>query len=127
MKRDMELVRDILFAIEEQYTDTPIYDLQVKDYSIKSIAYHCKILYEAGLVDDYDSVYGNDELCDFAVGSLTWEGHEFLEQIKNDTVWNKSKSVIKDKGLPFVIDVIKDVTSTIISGMTQAALKTLIP
>ncbi|WP_071838054.1 DUF2513 domain-containing protein [Veillonella montpellierensis] len=27
----------------------------------------------------------------FSVGSLTWEGHDFLDTIREDTMWNISR------------------------------------
>jgi hypothetical protein len=33
MKRDMDICRKILFAIEEQYKDTAIYDLKIENHT----------------------------------------------------------------------------------------------
>lgn len=30
---------------------------------------------------------------------MTWEGHEFADAARNDTVWGKTKTYIKDKGM----------------------------
>jgi hypothetical protein len=121
----MELIRKILFAIEKQYVDVCLYDLNIEGYDYKTIAYHCKILYDGGLLSDYKGQYGGNELYCFGVGSLTWQGHDFLDKIKTDTVWNKTKNVIKKQGLPMILDVIKEVASTIISSMTEGAIKGL--
>jgi hypothetical protein len=123
MKRDMELIRKILFAIEEQYVDVALYDLEIEGYDQKTIAYHCRILHDANFISDYNAEFAGDELCSFGIGSLTWEGHEFLDKIRSDTVWNKTKTTMKEQGLPFALDVIKNVASAVISGMTQAAIK----
>ena len=53
MKRDMDLVRKILLEIEEQYVSSSIIDLKIEGYDSETIAYHCKILYEAGYVSYY--------------------------------------------------------------------------
>ena len=55
MQRDMELIRKILFAIEEKYVDTALmsHQLTIDGYDMKTIAYHCAILHDAGLVYDY--------------------------------------------------------------------------
>jgi hypothetical protein len=62
-------------------------------------------------------------LTDFVVGSLTWDGAEFLEKVRSDTVWNKTKEVIVHKGLPMALDVIKNVVESIVSGIVSGALK----
>ena len=61
----------------------------------------------------------------FIVGELTWEGHDFLEKIRQDTVWNKTKEVITQKGLPMILDVVKEVSATVIASMTEGAIKAL--
>ncbi len=123
MKRDMDLIRKILLVIEEQYVDTALYNIEVEDYNMKAIAYHCKILHDAGLISDYDDWYADDELQGFGVSSLTWDGHEFLDKIRDNTVWNKTKTVMKEKGLPFAIETIKKISSTIVQEMTKVAIK----
>ena len=125
MKRDMDLCRKILFAIEEQYVDTALYGLEVEGYSIQQVAYHCKILHDAGLISNYKGYFASNRLYDFAVGSLTWDGHEFLDKIRQDTIWNKTKDVITQKGLPMVLDVVKEISQSIVATMVQGAIKGL--
>lgn len=125
MKRDMELCRKILFAIEDEYVDTTIYDLKIVGYSMEQVAYHCKILHDANLISDYGAQYADGHIWVFGIGALTWEGHEYLDKIRQDTVWNKTKDVITQKGLPMAVDVIKEVATAIISSMTEGAIKAM--
>ncbi len=124
MQRDMELIRKILFTIEEKYVDTWLggNEINIDGYDMKTIAYHCAILHDAGLIYDYKGQYGGDELLFFGVGRLTWAGHEFLDKIKNDTVWNKTKGVIKEKGIPFVLDSVKEIATAITTAMIQSTI-----
>ena len=124
MQRDMELIRKILFTIEDKYVDTWLggNEINIDGYDMKTIAYHCAILHDAGLIYDYQGQYGGDELLFFGVGRLTWAGHEFLDKIKNDTVWNKTKGVIKEKGIPFVLDAVKEIATAITTSMIQSAI-----
>ena len=125
MKRDMELVRKILFKIEEEYIFTSILNLQIEGYSKEEVAYHCKLLYEAGMLDYYNATNTLNGLYAFYVKGLTWEGHDFLDKIRQDTIWNKTKETMTKKGLPMIIDVIKDVATGIISSMTEGAINSL--
>ena len=127
MKRDMELIRKILLVIEDQYIDVALYNIEVEGYDFEAIAYHCKILHDAGLISDYDGVFTFDGLGDFGVGSLTWEGHEFLDKIRDDRVWGRTKETMKEKGIPFALDTVIKIASTIVDGMTQAAIKSIMP
>ena len=52
MQRDMELIRKILFVIEDKYVDTWLSSsrIQIDRYDMKTIGYHCAILHDAGLI-----------------------------------------------------------------------------
>lgn len=121
----MELIRKILFTIESQYVDVAIYNLKVEGVDVKTVAYHCNLLHQAGLLKTFKGNYADGELYSFCVGALTWEGHEYLDKIRSDTVWNKTKTVIKDKGLPLVIETVKEISTAIITSMVQGAIKGL--
>ena len=127
MKRDMDLVRLILLEIEDKYRSTAIYDLAIDGYDTEMVAYHCKILYEAGLISDYKAQYADNEIYVFGVGSLTWDGNDFLEKIRDDSQWKKVKETIIKKGLPLVVDTIKSVANALISatveGITNSIMK----
>ena len=123
MQRDMELIRKILFAIEDKYVDIWLSsgEIPIDGYDLKTIGYHCAVLHDAGLVEDYKGQYGDNELLGFGVGRLTWDGHEFLDKIRSDTVWNKTKDIIAKKGIPFVLDAVKGIATAVITDMIQAA------
>lgn len=125
MKRDMELIRKILFVIEDKYVDTWLGSNVVKidGYDMKTIGYHCAILHDAGFVAEYNGQNADDELYFFGVGRLTWDGHELLDKIKSDTVWNKTKDTIAKKGIPFVLDAVKEIATAITTAMIQSAIK----
>ena len=111
--------------IEEEYVDVALYNISIEGYDSKTVAYHCKILNDAGLISDYGAQFAGNELWSFGVGSLTWEGHEFLDKIRDDTIWSKTKTTILDNGLPMIFDVVKNVSATIISSMTKGAIRAL--
>lgn len=102
----MELVRDILFLIE----DTNRSELKIpKEWDREVVAYHLKLLDQAGYVKNNTKWADNKPM--WLLASLTWDGHEFLDSIKDDSIWNKTKEGIKNKGfelgtVPF--DVLKD-------------------
>lgn len=124
MRRDMELIRKILFVIEEKYVDVALHsnEIMVDGYDMKTIGYHCAILYDAGLIYSYKGKYASNELYFFGVGRLTWDGHELLDKIKSDTVWNKIQDTIAKKGIPFVLDAVKDIATAVTATMIQAAI-----
>ena len=123
MKRDMDLIRKIMLKIEEEYVSTAIFNLKVDGYTKEEVAGHCKMMYEAGLLSDYKAQYAGNELYNFGIANLTWEGYEYLDKIRDDSIWKKVKDVAKEKGVPLAIDTVKQIASVIISSMTEGAIK----
>ena len=126
MKRDMDLVRLILMEIEEKYRSTAIYNLTIDGYDTDTVAYHCKILDEAGLISDYKATYADNKIYTFVVGPLTWDGNDFLEKIRDDSRWKKVKDTISQKGLPLIIDTIKSIANAIISAAAEGVTNSII-
>ena len=116
MKRDFDLVRKLLFFFEEKadmspvlWTDPP----QIEGYSKEEVKYHLILLYQGGLVDGEPMrSTTSDRIIDMgAVFSLTWEGHEFLEKIRSDKVWEKVKQKIGSVGLELTFQALSIVSS----------------
>lgn len=126
MKRDMDLIRKILLRIEEVYVDTAIYNLVIGGYDMATVAYHCKLLYDAGYIFDYNAHYASNEIYSFAVGALTWDGNEYLEKIRDNSRWGKIKSTLVQKGLPFTIDMVKSVADAFIAAAAEGVTRGII-
>ena len=88
MERDMDLMRKILFAIEKEYKPgkETMFGINIDGYDQLTIAEHCDLLYQAGLVKTYKPQRGGDSIVAFRVGSLTNAGYDYLELIRNDVV-----------------------------------------
>lgn len=103
MKRDLDLTRNILEQIEEKSNGMPGMVLDLPGHTENEVSYHVKVLSEAGLLTAMDLT---DSMgLDWRPISLTWHGHEFLDAIRNETVWKKIKETVKEKGgaIPFEI------------------------
>ena len=125
MKRDMDLIRHIMIQIEDKYETTALYNLEIEGYTKDQVATHCKMLYEAGLISDYKSEYADNRLYRFGVGNLTWDGYDYLDKIRDDSIWNKVKVTAKEHGVPLLIDTVKQISSVIITSMTEGAIKAI--
>ena len=65
-------------------------------------------MFEAGLISLFDKPISTfSSPTRYLAASLTWEGHEFLEASKNETIWKKANNLIKDKGLGLGYDILK--------------------
>ncbi|WP_257960388.1 DUF2513 domain-containing protein [Streptococcus oralis] len=122
MKRNMDLCRLILFKIEDEYKSTALSNLQIDGYDIEIIAYHCDLLFEAGLIKSYKPTYASDKIYFFSVGALTWEGHDFLDKIRENTMWNRTKNRIKENALPMTLEVIKTIATSLINDQLSVYL-----
>ena len=126
MKRDMDLVRLILLKIEEEYVSTAMYDLTIEGYDMPTVAYHCKILYEAGLISAYDALNAEGLLCSFGVGALTWDGNDYLDKVRDSSIWEKTKETIAQKGLPLVFDTIKTIAIAFITAAAEGVANSVL-
>ncbi|WP_029265712.1 DUF2513 domain-containing protein [Virgibacillus alimentarius] len=95
MKRDMELVRKMLFDFSEGKGDVKasLHDERDKEY-----IYHLRIMRQAGLIEYKESKYKGGMLL-YRSPTLTWQGNDYLDAISNESVWNKTKEGVKAKGL----------------------------
>ena len=98
MKRDMELIRERLLEIETNGA-SPIgwvEGIEIPGYSTEQINHHVWLLWEAGFIDALDnSSQGNP--C-YYPRCLTWQGHEFLDAIRNRDIWQKTKDIVGKAG-----------------------------
>ena len=94
MTRDMDLIRAVLLAIE----GNPACDGrhwvtldpgQFKPHAIDEINYHVQLLIEARFVE------GNVGPVVPTISKLTWRGHEFLDNTRDQDIWSKTKERIK--------------------------------
>ncbi len=115
MQRDMDLIRKILFKVEEAQTFTDPIRVKIEDYSQDAIYYHVKLLKQAGYIEAV--CFGTGDNPNWYPLSLTWQGHEFLDAARDDMRWNKAKSIILEMGRGVVFDVLKQV---LVSLMTQS-------
>ena len=128
MKRDMDLIRKILFIVEQKKPFEVICNLSIEGYDIQEIAYHCEMMYQAGLIKYY---YGEgcdnyDGVLSFQVQDLTWEGHDLLGTIRQDTIWNKTKKTLADKGIALTIGTVKTIATAFITATVEGVASAII-
>lgn len=129
MKRDMDLIRDILKVIESKKPFETTRDLIIDGHNMQEVAYHCELLYDGGYIKEYRavSVDNYNGVAAYWVRDLTWEGHDFLEAIRQDTIWNKTKTTIIEKGLAITVGTVKTIATAFITaaseGVATAILK----
>ncbi|USK61297.1 DUF2513 domain-containing protein [Peribacillus asahii] len=112
MRLNHDLIRDLLITIEEisngriNFGVEFIAETHLPDYELEEVIYHVKQLAQARLitVPERSTSYIID---------LTWEGHQYIANIRDQTIWSKTKSLINPLG-GATIDVIKDISKTLV-------------
>lgn len=100
MKLNFDCVRDLMLAAEDiPYNENPtmIYFLKnprLSQYSPDDIYYSMEKIVEAGFVELRRVKTLNGPFDGIFIG-ITWEGHQFLDSIRSDTVWDKAKEKVK--------------------------------
>jgi DNA-binding PadR family transcriptional regulator len=110
MKLNYDLVRDLLLLIEEKSDGHKNFSLffffdEIPNYSKDSIDYHLKYLHDANLIectDNYDYVI-----------DITPYGRDYLNNIRNDGIWQSTKEKFQPLG---------SVTLSVVSEIAKSLL-----
>lgn len=127
MKRDMDLVRGMLLAIEdgEGWFSGPD-KIRVAGWEAADIRYHLAIMVDAGFVkQEIASVYKGSGLTAVKISDrpssyrMTWAGHDFIDTFRDPEVWKRTKDgaskmggwtfgLLKDLGTAYLKHVAKE-------------------
>ena len=93
MKRDDDLVREILFRIEAEEDHVSAAFSQSLDTSEQGRREfgHVRLLRDAGLLE-LSGKYGD-------MVRLTNKGHDFIAAVRDDNIWEKTKNVTSKAGV----------------------------
>jgi len=102
----MTLIREILLAVESG-NDSSLID----DFEEAEIKYHQALAIEAKLVEGSVTFYienATEIPSAVHVGKLTWEGHEFIDLMKQQKIWSTIQSEFKEASFSTVLSVSKE-------------------
>ena len=123
MKLNQDCIRDLLLYLEEtlKLNDyLSISNISLENYSSEELLYTADKLYEAGYLKCSRKVYDNTDLMIF-VSSITYSGHQFLDNIRDDKVFEKTKSILS--GFKSVsIEIISETASKVITNLINQQL-----
>jgi len=117
MKRDMNLIRDILLAVERNPSPTEMMqELEVPGFNDDDVHYHVELLAKSGMLTAHErqaiGLYAWHPI------ALTWEGHDFLDAVRDPDVWAKTqKGAEAAKG--FTVDLLKDLAKGLIKKQIE--------
>ena len=120
MKRDMDLVREILLAVEDGFQtfgDSKITEVEARfPWPAQTVHEHLHLLLEAGLLEKLGESRHAKLL---HIRGLTWEGHDFLDTVRDPEVWKRTKAgalaiggwtfgMLKEFGVAYLKQVAKE-------------------
>lgn len=118
MKRDLDLVREIMLVLEDKMeygknfqSQQLIEIMQDKTLTMDKLAYHVGLLVESDLIRAKEYKYQSSDSTEYLINTITSQGQDFLDTIRQETTWNKIKEKASDIGgfsLSLLIDIGKE-------------------
>jgi hypothetical protein len=117
MKRDVDLLRGLLFEIERQGPDcsTDLLRNGAPQEADERTRYHVRLLVDAGLVKEIDRTSAG-----FPCVRLTNAGHEFLDLCRGAALWREAKWVVQEQTGGLSLSVLRAVlTKWAVEGISR--------
>lgn len=116
MKRNWDVIRKILIQVEALPSEDDTLGSDAITGVIPELAaYHMRLLIEAGLLEGGCRNATAAPWC--YVSRMTWAGHEFLDAVRRDTIWNKLREMARDRCLDLSFEVIKGLSSKVLEDL----------
>ncbi|EKO3619162.1 DUF2513 domain-containing protein [Vibrio metschnikovii] len=123
MKRDMTLIRKLLIDIESH--PDRIQGIRYDEYTQEEVNYHISLMIDVGLLDGtYQRSVSMSSMAPsrIFINSITWSGHELLDNLRREDVWNVIKTEFKNDSIETIVSVAKDLAS----GFAKKKLKSFL-
>jgi hypothetical protein len=106
MKRDWDCIRAILIALDEKGdTASALRPDNVEHFDSDTVSYNIGLLIDAGLIKGTCMKSYSSTWC--IAFEMKWEGHELIDKMRSDTLWNKIKSGARERGISLSFDAVK--------------------
>jgi hypothetical protein len=104
----MDLIRQMLFAIEAAPTGFAPHPLKIDGYTEDQVGYHAYLLINGDYAKGPVVTGSNSTSPEAIILNLTWKGHEFADAARSETTWRKAKDMIQAKVGSIGLDAVKD-------------------
>lgn len=123
LKLNHDCIRELMLYLEEnlEYSSAiPLNKIQIKDYEFEEIAYTTKKLKEAGYIYATFTI-DNPKNMHAYISGITWNGHKFLDTIRDNQVWSHTKKILS-KVSSASISFISDIASQVLANLIKQQL-----
>lgn len=118
MKRDLNLIRSIILAVEDLETGTALTTVTIEGYTEEQIGYHSYLIIDSGLAEGFNAGTVTSTSPCWQIGNLTSAGHDFADLAHNEGNWKKTIGIVATKAGGASLDMVKDV----LTGVVKSAL-----
>lgn len=125
MRRDMDLIRDILIAAADAEGDLDCRCLVSPERGAAAIAYNVSLMQGAGLVDasvSYAAGAHGRQPVSIVVRGLTWEGCDYLDSISSDFIWERVKRAVGETVGDTALSVVKQSCQALALSLVKGQL-----
>ncbi len=120
MKLNHDCVRKLMLILEDNLEIGDIIDastISIDDFSESEILYSALKLHEANYISGkvINDLSDNNNIL---INGITWEGHKFLDTIRDNKVWSHTKTVlskVSSSSITFASTVASQVLTNLIS------------
>ncbi|MCI4680617.1 DUF2513 domain-containing protein [Rhodoblastus acidophilus] len=125
MKRDMDLVRELLLKLEALDIPPGVvrplspYNpaMAVNGFTGDEVGHHLRMLVSGNLVETAGSQsFGPDGSLVFR--QISWAGHDFLDSVRDPEIWAKTKKGAAAAG-GFTVDLLKDLAKGLVKKQIE--------
>lgn len=116
MKRDMNLVRQLVLAIEASPSGFAPRDLVIDGYTREQIGYHLYVMLEAGLIRGADVTVHSANSPEAIATGLTWAGHEFADAARSEDLWSEAMKLTREKAGSVTIESLMKLLTSLASS-----------
>ena len=124
MKRDFELIRKLLIFFENKQSPECVEVPPIDGYDDRKIKTHLVLLYDAGLLRCEPVKSSTSDRAIYVIPfEMTWDGHEFLDKVRNESVWSRIRDIMASKGGSLAFSVINQVATRFAMDTVLSSLK----
>lgn len=121
LKLNTDCIRDVLLYLEENlkidnrnFVSITLSTLQenLSKYPSDDVFYTIYNLSEARFIDCKWGIITDENYRHCDISNITYRGHKFLETVRPETIWQKTKTIVSKVGvhtLDFIEDIAKEV------------------
>ena len=123
MKRDLDLIRNILLHIESSNRAS----FSAKDFiqfceDKNLLYYNIHLMYEAGFIEALEVPCCGIAIPQYRILWITNVGCDYMDSVRSDGVWNKIKPALRSVGDSVTFDIVKTVASKLITNQLDTLL-----